>query len=126
MSDLKRQGVVGAVGVSCHDFGALKVAAEHPWVDVILARINNKGGKAYVCDGTVDEVSGVLKTAKNNGKAIVGMKIFAAGKLVKPEEKDASLRYVFDNSLVDAITVGMMNPTQIDDTLARMSRIARG
>ena len=96
------------MGVSCHDFGALKVAAEHPWVDVIFARVNYKCGTEYSCDGTVEEVSDVLKTARKNGKAVVGMKIFGAGKLTKPEEKDASLKYVFTNDLVDAITVGML------------------
>ncbi|MGB9601371.1 MAG: aldo/keto reductase [Verrucomicrobiia bacterium] len=30
LSELKQKGIVRAVGVSCHDFGALKVAAEHP------------------------------------------------------------------------------------------------
>lgn len=123
LSALKESGKVGAVGVSCHDFGALQVAAAHPWVDVIFARINNKGGKAYACDAAVEEVSTVLKNARAAGKAVVGMKIFGAGKLIKPEEKDASLKYVFGEKLVDAITVGMLNPGEVDDTLTRMSAV---
>lgn len=123
LSQLKESGEVGAVGVSCHDFGALKVAAEHPWVDVIFARINNKGGREYSCDGSAAEVAAVLKTARKNGKAVVGMKIFGAGKLVKPEEKDASLSYVFGNDLVDAVTIGMLTQEQVDDTLQRMARV---
>ena len=47
LSDLKRKGVVGAVGVSCHNLGALQVAAAHPWVDVIFARVNNRCGAEY-------------------------------------------------------------------------------
>jgi hypothetical protein len=31
---------------------------------------------------------------------------------------------VFTNELVDAITVGMLNPQQVDDTLAHMARTA--
>jgi predicted aldo/keto reductase-like oxidoreductase len=120
LSELKRKGAVRAVGVSCHDFEALKVAARHPWVDVIFARINNKGGKEYVCDTSAADLSAVLKQARANRKAVVGMKIFGAGKLVKPEEKDASLKYVFSHGLVDAITVGMLNPEEVDDTLKRM------
>lgn len=125
LSELKQKGVIRAVGVSCHDLGALKVAAKHPWVDVIFARINHKCGKEYSCDGAVEEVSTVLKTARGNGKAVVGMKIFGAGKLVKPEEKDASLNYVFNADLVDAITIGMLNPREVDDTLQRMSQVKR-
>lgn len=123
LSELKQKGVVRAVGVSCHNFGALKVAAEHPWVDVIFARINNIGGKEYACDAAAAELSVVLKKARQNGKTIVGMKIFGAGKLTKPEQKDASLKYVFHNQLVDAITVGMMNPAEVDDTLKCMARV---
>ena len=123
LSGLKEKGDVGAVGVSCHDLRALKVAAAHPWVDVIFARINHKGGREYSCDGTAEEVAAVLKAARRNGKAVVGMKIFGEGKLTAPEEKDASLQYVLGNDLVDAMTIGMMNPGQVDDTLERMARV---
>jgi predicted aldo/keto reductase-like oxidoreductase len=123
LSALKEKGVVRAVGVSAHDFGGLKVAAEHEWVDVIFARINHKGGREYSCDASAPEVAEVLKKARANGKAVVGMKIFGAGKLVKPEEKDASLQYVFGNDLVDAITVGMLKTGEVDDTLERMARV---
>lgn len=125
LSELKQKKVVRAVGVSCHDFGALKVAAEHPWVDVIFARINHIGGDKYACDAPAAEVATVLKTARKNGKAVVGMKIFGAGKLVKPEEKDASLNYVFKNDLVDAITVGMLKTEEVDDTLKRMAQVGK-
>ena len=125
LSEMKQKGVVKAVGASCHDLGALKVAAKHPWVDVIFARINNVGKKATM-GVSVEEVAPVLKQARANGKVIVGMKIFGAGKLVSPEQKDASLKFVFDNDLVDAITVGMMNPEQVSDTIQRMNYVLKG
>jgi len=121
LSEMKSKGAVRAVGVSCHDFGALKVAATHPWTDVVLARINNAGKEAYM-DASVKEVSAVLKEARSRGKVVLGMKIFGAGKLVEPEQKDASLKYVLENELVDAITVGMMNPGEVSDTIQRMNR----
>jgi len=123
LSQLKQKGIIRAAGVSCHNLGALQVAATHPWVDVIFARINHKGGDQYSMDGTAEQVSEVLKLARKNGKAVVGMKIFGAGKLVKPDEKDASLKYVLTNQLVDAITVGMLDTNQVDDTLERMSQV---
>jgi aryl-alcohol dehydrogenase-like predicted oxidoreductase len=121
LDELKDKGAVRAVGVSCHDFEALNVAAAHPWVDVILARINNVGRDAMM-DASVGEVAPVLKQARANGKVILGMKIFGAGKLTSPEQKDASLKFVFENELVDAITVGMLSIEQIDDTIARMNK----
>jgi predicted aldo/keto reductase-like oxidoreductase len=122
LSKLKDEGAVGAVGVSCHNHDALKVAAAHPWVDVIFARINHKGGSEYSCDDTVEAVSATLKTARANGKFVVGMKIFGAGKLVSGEDKDASLRYVLGHQLVDAMTIGMLKTSEVDDTVGRLNR----
>lgn len=121
LSELKQKGVVKAVGVSCHDFGALKVACASPWVDVILARINHVGKAAHM-DASVDEVVPLLKQAKAAGKGIIGMKIFGAGRITRPEERDASLRFVFGNGLVDAVTIGMLSEAEVDDTVQRIDR----
>jgi 1-deoxyxylulose-5-phosphate synthase len=117
---LKEQGALRAVGISCHDFGALELAATHPWVDVLFARVNHRGGPEYSCDAAPQEIARVLKLARANGKAVVGMKIFGAGKLTRPEDKDASLRFVLKGGLVDAMTIGMLSAQQVDDTSARI------
>ncbi|OHB79986.1 MAG: hypothetical protein A2Z25_04485 [Planctomycetes bacterium RBG_16_55_9] len=121
LDEMKETKAVRAVGVSCHDFGALKVAATHPWTDVVLARINNAGKRAAM-DASVEEVVPVLKQARANGKVVLGMKIFGAGELVSSEAKDASLKFVTENNLVDAMTVGMLSTEQIDDTIERLSK----
>ncbi len=123
LAELKDKQLVRAVGVSCHDLGALKVAAQHPWVDVIMARINHLGGEKYKCDAPADVVAAVLKTARTNGKAVIGMKIFGEGTLVQPAEKAASLNYVSSHELVDAITVGMLKVEEVDDTLRHMAEV---
>lgn len=121
LAELKAKGVVKAVGVSCHDFGALKMACTAPWTDVILARINHIGRDAYM-DAPVAEVTPYLKQAKAAGKGIIGMKIFGAGKINTPQQRDASLRFVFRNKLVDAITVGMLSEAEVDDTIHRIDQ----
>ena len=126
LSKLKEEGAVRAVGVSCHDHGALKRAADLPWVDVILARINHRGGKAFECDDSAEEVARTLRRARANGKAVVGMKIFGAGKLTRPEDREASLRYVLGNGLVDAVTIGTTVPAQVDDNLRAIGRALAG
>ncbi|MHC4120188.1 MAG: aldo/keto reductase [Planctomycetota bacterium] len=122
LSEMKDKGAVKAIGVSCHDLGALKVAATHPWTDVVFARINNAGSSM---DGSPEEVAPVLKQARANGKMVIGMKIFGAGKLTNPEQKDASLKFVFENELVDAITIGMMKPEEVGDTIRRANKALR-
>jgi len=122
LDEMKDKGAVRAVGVSCHDLGALKVAATHPWTDVVLARINNVGKSASM-DGSAEEIASVLKQARANGKVVLGMKIFGAGKLVSPAAKNASIKFVHDNNLVDAMTIGMLSPKQVDDTIERIGKI---
>jgi len=122
LSEMKDKGAVKAVGVSCHDLGALKVAATHPWTDIVFARINNNGASM---DGSPEEVAPVLKQARANGKTVIGMKIFGSGKLTNPAQKDASLKYVFENELVDAITIGMMSPKEVDDAMKRANKALR-
>lgn len=123
LSELKEKKRVRAVGVSCHDLGALKVAAVNPWVDVIFARINHRGGQQYLCDAEPEVVAAVLKKARANGKAVVGMKIFAEGRLTKPEEKEASVRFVIENRLVDAMTIGFLSPEEVDDAVLIINRV---
>ncbi|MBN1513309.1 MAG: aldo/keto reductase [Phycisphaerae bacterium] len=124
LSELKEKGAVRAVGVSCHEFDAVKVAAVHPWVDVFITRINNVGKEAEM-DVAPEVKAPVLKQARANGKVVIGMKLFGAGKLTQPEQMDASLQYVFGNQLVDAVTIGMMRPKEVDDTIRRVNRALR-
>jgi len=122
LSALRDKGALRAVGVSCHDHGALKLAASDPWIQVIFARINHRGGSEYSCDDTREEIAKTLRLARANGKAVVGMKIFGAGRLTRPEDRDASLRYVLGENLVDAMTIGMTSTDQVADTIARIDK----
>lgn len=122
LSELKEKGMVRAVGCSCHTHAALERAADHPWVDVILARINPEH-KKMDADATTSAVAGTLKRARANGKGVLGMKIFGCGDLTDPAQREASLRYVIDDELVDAMTIGFTAPEQIDDTMNMLDGI---
>jgi hypothetical protein len=41
------------------------------------------------------------------------------------EEKDASLKFVLNGDLIDAITFGMTYSSQVDDTLTRIAKVSR-
>jgi aryl-alcohol dehydrogenase-like predicted oxidoreductase len=120
LNDAKAKGKIKAVGCSCHDLKAMQTAAACPWVDVMLARINLKGGKEVMMDGSREEVEAVLRTARANGKAIIGMKIFGEGRLA--EQRDACMQYAQGNGLLDAMTIGFHTPDQIDDVLRMMHK----
>lgn len=117
LSEAKQRKQIRAVGVSCHNLGALKNAAACPWVDVILARINPKGAKM---DGPVDEVVSVLKMAKSNGKALIGMKIYGEGTLANMKEE--CMRFAKGLGLLDAMTLGAESPEQMNESLALFAK----
>lgn len=119
LDELKEEGVIRANGVSCHHFEGLRQATEHEWGDVVLARINHEGAHM---DGPPEEIAEFLKTGRKNGKAIVGMKIFGEGRLIQPEQKDASLNFVIGNDLVDAMTIGMRSTAEVDDSMMRIHK----
>jgi aryl-alcohol dehydrogenase-like predicted oxidoreductase len=119
-SEAKQKGIIKQIGLSCHDFGAMEVAAESPWADVLLARINYDGAKM---DGTPPDVMSVLKRAKENGKGIIGMKIFGCGELTKEDQRQKSLEYVIKSGNVDCMTIGMESIEQVNDNVERIMKL---
>jgi aryl-alcohol dehydrogenase-like predicted oxidoreductase len=125
LSELKQRGVVRAVGCSCHTHAALKAAVEHPWTDVVLARINPAHARMDD-DATVDETAALLKTARGSGKGVLGMKLFGCGDLIDPEQRQQSLGMSFGGGLIDAGTIGFTAPEQIDDAMDRIDLALSG
>lgn len=113
----KEKKQIRAVGVSCHDLGALQTAAKCPWVDVVLARINPKGVKM---DGTPEQIQDVLQEMQKNGKAVIGMKIFGEGQLA--EQREACMKFAQNLGTLDAMTIGFEKPEQIDEVLSLMHK----
>jgi aryl-alcohol dehydrogenase-like predicted oxidoreductase len=109
LSRSKAQGRVRAVGVSCHDLGALQSAARTPWPDVVLARVNYAGRNM---DADPEQVLPVLRAMAAAGKGVCGMKILGAGELVADPER--GLRYALGLPPVHAWVLGMMDEGQIE------------
>lgn len=118
----KEDGIVKAVGISAHSLDALCDAADSPWVDVILARINPFRSNM---DGSVDQVKEVLARARSNGKGVIGMKIFGEGSRVKDEEREQSLRFALTESNIHCMTIGYQSVAQMNDAIARVVRIRK-
>ena len=115
LSEAKEEGIIRAHGISCHSLGALETAADESWVDVDLARYN-PGGVAM--DADVNTVHNVLSRMKNNGKAIIGMKVYGAGQLV--DKKDECLEFHTGSGLFDNFTLGIESYEQLKDIRKRL------
>jgi len=118
LSEYKRQGVIGAVGVSCHDHGALQSAADEEWVDFVLARINYDGVRM---DASPDEIVATLTRIHDAGKAVCGMKVVGQGPLT--DDYREAIKYVYDLDCVDMMTIGMESRAEVDANVARIKEL---
>ncbi|MBI4580074.1 MAG: aldo/keto reductase [Planctomycetes bacterium] len=123
LSEAKHKGHVRAVGCSCHTFEALQAAADEPWVEVNLARINPYARIMDVKEAQdVPKVVEVLETMHRRGKAIYGMKILAEGAF-KDDQIDRSLHFALTKPFLSGFTVGFSSPAQLDDIIRRIEAL---
>jgi len=120
LSKAKQDGIIKAVGVSCHNWDAMVEAVNNPWVDVIMARINPFQSHM---DGTPDMVKDLLGKAKENGKGVIGMKIFGEGSHVSDAEREQSLQFAINKANVHCITLGMEAIAHVDDAVERVMKL---
>jgi 1-deoxyxylulose-5-phosphate synthase len=124
LSEAKAKGHVRAVGCSCHTFGALKAAADEPWVEVDLARINPRAVMMDVTKAVdVPKVDEVLRTMHERGKVVYGMKILGEGQF-KGDRIDTSLRFALSKPYLSGFTIGFSSTDQVADIAGRIERIA--
>ena len=112
LSDAKEKGIIRAHGCSCHSIEALRAAAESPWVEVDLVRINPIGSHMDADPATVVEV---LRQMRAAGKGIVGMKILGEGDL--RGRVNEALQYALGLGVLDAFTIGAESRNEQEDLI---------
>ncbi|MGW8313971.1 MAG: aldo/keto reductase [Bacteroidales bacterium] len=115
LEEAREEGTIRAHGISCHSIGALRAAAEEPWVDVDLARYNP--GEVAM-DADVPTVRKVLTRMKENGKAIINMKVYGQGQLT--DRKDECLEFFTGSPFMDSFTLGIESYEQLKDIQKRL------
>jgi aryl-alcohol dehydrogenase-like predicted oxidoreductase len=115
----KQEGIVKAVGLSCHSWDAMAAAINSPWVDVLLARINPFTSNM---DGKPDDVNELLGKVKANGKGVIGMKIFGEGKNVTETERKKSLHFAIKEANIHCMTIGLESEAQLDDAVEKIMK----
>ena len=115
LAEAKEEGILRAHGISCHSIGALETAADEPWVEVDLARFNPGGARM---DADVATVQKVLTRMKDNGKAIIAMKVYGCGELL--HMKDECLQFQTGTGIADAFTMGFESIEQLKDIQKRL------
>ena len=126
--EAKEKKWIRTKGVSCHGLPALTRATLVPWVEVHLVRLNPMGhkvdGKTFEWNeqGNVSAVEQEVRAMRAQGRGIIGMKLIGNGDFTKPEEREKSIRYAMQCSLLDAAIIGFKSSAEIDEAIERVNR----
>jgi 1-deoxyxylulose-5-phosphate synthase len=115
-AEAKQKGVIRAHGCSCHSIEALRAAANSPWVEVDLARINPIGSHM---DSDPQSVLAVLREMKAAGKGVIGMKILGQGDM--SSRQDEALKHALSIGVLDAFTIGAESKAEQEDLIRRIA-----
>lgn len=107
--DLKKKGIIRAVGISTHTVEVVEKAADVKEIDVIFPIINKAG--LGIIGGTPENMIEAIKKAHKGGKSLYAMKALAGGYLIKHMEE--SINYVREIKEIDSTAVGMINSSEL-------------
>jgi len=107
--DLKKEGVIRAVGISTHAVEVVEKAADVEEIDVVFPIINKVG--LGIIGGTPEDMVEAIKKVHKAGKGLYAMKALAGGYLIKQIEE--SINYVREIKEIDSTAVGMINSREL-------------
>jgi len=117
--DLKKEGVIRAVGISTHAVEVVDKASEVEEIDIIFPIINQVG--LGIIGGTPEDMIEAIKKAHSTGKGLYAMKALAGGYLIKQIEE--SINYVREIKEIDSTAVGMINLRELMTNLKIFNNI---
>ncbi len=67
----------------------------------------------------VPQVVAQLRKIHAQGTGVLGMKLIGEGRFTKPEDREASIRFVMGLGSVDAVTIGFKSAAEVDEAIER-------
>ncbi len=92
-----------------------------------MIRMNHKGARMDAEDydtngsGNVNEVVTHVKQVRAHGMGVISMKLVGEGTLHIREDRQAAMRFAFNNAGVDSVTVGYKNTAEIDEAIENLN-----
>ena len=120
-----RKAVVGR-GASVHGLPALRRMPDNRWLQIAMIRMNHKGTKMdaenpFADRGNVPEVVQNMKAVKANGMGVISMKLCGEGEFTTRADRQAAMKFAFNNAGVDAVTVGFKSPQEVDEAIENLN-----
>ena len=114
-------------GASVHGLPALRRFPGNKWLQVAMIRMNHKGTIMDAEDystsgpGNVDEVVAHVKQVRTEGMGVISMKLVGEGRFTTRQDRQAAMRFAFQNAGVDSVTVGFKNTAEVDEAIENLN-----
>ena len=92
-----------------------------------MIRVNHKGTRMDAEDfntnglGNVNEVVTHVKQAHKEGMGVISMKLIGEGTFTTREDRQAAMKFAFNNAGVDSVTVGFKNTAEVDEAIENLN-----
>jgi 1-deoxyxylulose-5-phosphate synthase len=115
-------------GASVHGLPALRQMPGNKWLQIAMIRMNHNGtrmdGPTYADNNNpanVPEVVQHVHQVHNDGMGVISMKLVGDGTFTRHEDRQAAMRFAFQNAGVDCVTVGFKNTREIDEAIDNLN-----
>ena len=108
--DMRKEGLVGAIGISAHSAEGVNATLDCDDIDVVFPIANMKG--FGIVSGTWDDMLNAIKSAKAKGKDIYAMKPLGGGHFISDILE--AIKFLKELSLFDSISIGMKTPDEVE------------
>src|SRR5262249_365271 len=121
-----KKAVVGH-GASVHGLPALRQFPGNKWLEIAMIRMNHNGTKMDAEDyntgglGNVPEVVTHMKQVHKEGMGVISMKLVGEGAFTNRADRQAAMKFAFNNAGVDSVTVGFKNKAEIDEAIENLN-----
>jgi hypothetical protein len=119
--------VVVAQGASVHGLPALRQCPGNKWLEIAMIRMNHKGTRMDAEDfntngpGNVSEVVTHVKQVRAEGMGVISMKLVGEGAFTTREDRQAAMRFAFNDAGVDSVTLGYKSTAEVDEAIENLN-----
>ena len=125
--EAKSKKVVVGHGASVHGLPALRLFPGNKWLEIAMIRMNHNGTKMDAEEyntngpGNVSEVVTHMKQVRAEGMGVISMKLVGEGAFTTREDRQAAMKFAFNNAGVDCVTLGYKSTAEIDEAIENLN-----
>ncbi len=125
--EAQHKKIVMTHGASVHGLPALRQVPANQWLEIAMIRMNHTGVRMDAEDFNAassparDEVVSHLKEVHSRGLGVISMKLAGEGTFTNREDRQAAMKFAFNNAGVDCVTVGYKSTAEIDEAIENLN-----